>query len=105
MTCPLADHTPMANDEVQLDRPAEAVFQAIVGRYQRRADEIAQFVTTKYSFEDWLNWEAFAACAANAGWRVSPKPSYCALGVEDCKDFGDLLVDVGGNKVLVEIGL
>lgn len=84
---------------------ATDVFHAIAQRYAARSADIAQFVATKYSFEEWLNWEAFAACATNAAWRLSPKPSYCNLGVADCKDYGDLLVGMGGSKVLVEIGL
>jgi hypothetical protein len=84
---------------------AEEVFRAIAKRYGQRADDIARFAGAKYSFEEWLNWEAFAACSTVNEWEARPKPSYCTLGVEDCKDYGDLLVTNGSEAVLVEIGL
>ena len=82
-----------------------SVFKTIADRFQSRALEIERYTRTRYSFEEWLNWEAFAACSANPGWQAQPKPSYCKLGVQDCKDYGDLLIVAGESKVLVEIGL
>lgn len=82
-----------------------SVFDVIAQRFRSRADEIAGFARTRYSFEEWLNWEAFAACSENPAWQVKPKPSYCDLGISDCKDYGDLLVGTGETKVLVEVGL
>jgi len=50
---------------------ARTVFDAIADRFEGRAADIAGFVQTGYSFEEWLNWEAFAAChqrnSRNAG--------------------------------------
>lgn len=95
----------MANPTAPSDALAAKVFHAVAGRYQGRADDLARFTATRYSFEEWLNWEAFAACCQFSEWQVQPKPSYCALGVGGCKDHGDLLVVADGQKVLVEIGL
>jgi hypothetical protein len=81
------------------------VFRTIVARFQQGVCDISRFAATGYSFGEWLNWEAFAACSANPRWKVQPKPSYCSLGLAECKDFGDLLVADADNKVLVEIGL
>ena len=83
----------------------EDVFRVIVARFQQGVGDIARFAATGYSFEEWLNWEAFAACSANPRWRAQPKPSYCSLGLAGCKDFGNLLVADADKKVLVEIGL
>lgn len=77
---------------------------AIASRCQDRAEHISMFVDTGYSFEEWLNWESFIACS-ESGWKVSPRPSYAALGVENCGDYADLLVTEANERVLVEIGL
>lgn len=90
----------MAATELSAD-----VFSAIVNRWQSRADDIACFAKARYSFEEWLNWEAFAACCAEPTWTVSPRPSYRKLGNPDCRDYGDLLVADGADQVLVEVGL
>lgn len=84
---------------------AQRVFDTIIARYAIRAIDIANFTRTKYSFEEWLNWEAFAACAAVSEWRSYAKPRYRDLGAIDCKDFGDLLVCEGSDRLLVEVGL
>jgi hypothetical protein len=81
------------------------VFERIVGRWRARADDIACFANARYSFEEWLNWEAYAACCPEPAWKVSPKPSYKKMGAADCKDFGDLLVAASDDRVLVEICL
>ena len=81
------------------------MFEVIATRLASRNAEISYFTATRYSFEEWLNWEAFAACAAITGWQAKPKPRYCDLGVSDCKDFGDLSVTERGSVVLVEVGL
>jgi hypothetical protein len=86
---------------------AAAVFESIAAHLVSRADEIALFAQTRYSFEEWLNWEAFAACRARVGWTVAPKPCYSAHTDPGCKDYGDLLVtDKASNaRVWIEIGL
>jgi hypothetical protein len=57
---------------------AAKVFQTIARHLEARADAIALFAQARYSFEEWLNWEAFAACRANPAWTVAPKPCYRA---------------------------
>jgi hypothetical protein len=83
----------------------ERVFNALSDRFAARAADIGLFTAAKYSFEEWLNWEAYAACAIVPGWQTHAKPRYCDLGAAGCKDFGDLLVMDGQNSLLVEIGL
>jgi hypothetical protein len=93
--------------EAQLNErsPAMTVFGAIADRYCKRADEITRFASTRYSFEEWLNWEAYSACSVCPGLEVLPKPNYRKLGADGGKDIGDLLVTSGASRVLVEIGL
>jgi hypothetical protein len=81
------------------------VFQNIASRLASKSTDIARFVSTRYSFEEWLTWEAFAACSAIEDWEVGPKPSYRTHGVQECRDYGDLLVVEGRESVLVELGL
>jgi hypothetical protein len=81
------------------------VFDTIVSRFASRSGDVARFTATRYSFEVWLNWEAYAACVTSPGWQVFAKPRYCDLGADGCRDFGDLLVVDRDAKLLVEIGL
>ena len=84
-----------------------AVFDTIVQRFCEKAPEIAKFANTGYSFEEWLNWEAYAACVAKPGWSVAPRPAYAKLSQEPCRDFGDLLISEHepSRQTLVEIAL
>lgn len=86
-------------------RLAWCVFDAITNRFTTRADEIARFTASGYSFEEWLNWEAFSACASIPNVKVAPKPPYSTLGLRCSQDKGDLLVVSDECCVLVEIGL
>ena len=81
------------------------VFNTIAEQFVERATDIAAFVKTGYSFEEWLNWEAFAACQRHADWVVHPKPQYKKLGVANTRELADLLVEHDALQVAVEIGL
>jgi hypothetical protein len=89
----------------QTDSLSRNVFEVIADHLKSEAPNISRFVHTGYSFEEWLNWEAFAACSQVKGWKVDPKPAYCSFGVEGCKDIADLLITAGDSKLVVEIGL
>jgi hypothetical protein len=84
---------------------SRGVFDTIAARFAGRVSDIALFTATRFSFEEWLNWEAFAGCKAVDSWQVHAKPRYCNLGAAGCKDFGDLLVVENHKTLLVEIGL
>ena len=85
----------------------EQVFCAIAGQLASRAADIARFARTRYSFEEWCNWEAFLACSSRPQWQVSPKPMYRSFGVLTSRDYGDLIVrnKDSGAKVFIEIGI
>lgn len=83
----------------------QRVFAVIAERFRDRAGDIATFAQTAYSFEEWCNWEALAACNTVRGWRVQPKPRYRDCGADGRKWLGDLLITDGDQHVLVEIGL
>jgi hypothetical protein len=91
------------DDRTTVNSPAR-VFQAIADRFTSRSADLARFAETRYSFEEWCNWEAYAAAVA-AGWTASARPRYCKLSDLTCRDYGDLLVSLNGHRVLVEIGL
>lgn len=85
---------------------ASRVFRTIVRRFRDRATEIAAFTKTGWSFEEWLNWEAYAACSLVRGWECDARPRYIRLGDHpSCTGFGDLLVTEGEGCVLIEVGL
>src|SRR5437773_1858974 len=88
-----------------MSRIATEVFDLIVARLAGKASEITWFVETGYSFEEWLNFEAYAACRAAARWNVNPRPAYASLAVEHCREFADLLVADAASSVVVEVGL
>lgn len=85
---------------------ANEVFDVISKRLGQSAKQISFFAKSGYSFEEWCNWEAFFACCEIPNWVVSPRPRYRDLGLNNCKDLGDLLVKTEqGTQVLVEVGL
>lgn len=83
------------------------VFGSIATRFDLRRNDIAKFASTSYSFEEWLNWEAFLACSEHVGWTAFPKYQYKHAGIENCTSFADLLVSCQDmeSSVLVEIKL
>ena len=83
---------------------ATRVFEMIVDRFISRSQDIARFAATRYSFEEWCNWEAYAAAAAT-GLEATPRPRYCDLSDPASRGFGDVSVVVGNLNVLVEVGL
>jgi|GEM_PF-6958573 len=83
----------MPNISKRPESLAARAFAAIAERCSVRSKDIARFTASQYSFEEWVNWEAFGACAEVREWEVHPKPRYCNLGVTDCKDLGDLLIN------------
>lgn len=84
---------------------ATQVFTTVADHLSKRADDIALYARSGYSFEEWLNWEAFAACSRLPGWKVLPKPSYRSLGITNSNQAGDVLVQAGDGRVIVEVGL
>jgi hypothetical protein len=80
-------------------------FEAVYDHFSARTRSLQRIVETKYSFEEWVNWEVFLACS-NAGFsKVTPRPTYRRCGAVACKSLGDILLEGGSEKVLVEIGL
>lgn len=85
---------------------APDVFRTIASRLLERAEAIGRMATTGYSFEEWMNWEAFEACKEKADWEVAPKPPYGSGGTKGSRDLADLKVAAkSGNAVVVEIAL
>jgi hypothetical protein len=82
---------------------AEQIFKAICKHLFGQSDAVRLFAATGYSFEEWCNWEAFAACKLE-GWTVTPKPRYSKFGGTS-RGLGDLSVSVDDETVFVEIGL
>ena len=81
------------------------ILSVIFNHYRDLLPQIAQYTHTGYSFEEWLNWEAFWACHKK-GWKSSPKPEYKAVGFKNSKYQADLLVDsLQIKKTLIEFGL
>ena len=83
---------------------AQRVFKVVADRYMERAADIALFTKTGFSFAEWLNWEAFAACQRIKRWHAKPRPRYHSFNIK-CQGFGDLWVEEGDERVLAEIGL
>lgn len=81
---------------------ATEVFETVASRLVAKAEDIALFTSTQYSFEEWLNWEAWAGCSSREAWEVKPKPRY-----PDAKYLADLEVidHRHARRVIVEIGL
>ncbi len=91
-----------------LDMPrVKQVFDRIAAHLLERRCDILEFAKTKYSFEEWCNWEAFLAC--QDGWKdvePRPRPRYGAYLNRDDGRFADLaLVGPGNVSTLVEVGV
>jgi len=98
----------MASKKSEMVGLARETFDVIASRLEQKAQDIVLFTKAQYSFEEWINCEAFAACSAEQNWHVDPRPSYKKiLRLDKCNDLGDLLVTnhETGQEVLVEIGL
>lgn len=81
------------------------VFRTIGERLLLRSQSIARMAKTEYSFEEWINWEAYAACTERPGWTVDPKPPYRAIVGSGVRDLADLKVTGSGKPVFVEIAI
>lgn len=80
-------------------------FETVYEHFKAKACSLRRFVETTYSFEEWINWESFLACAEAGFAKVVPKPCYSQCGAGGCQSSGDILLENGHEKVLVEIGL
>ncbi len=83
---------------------ATDVFRCITDRFAKRNRDIELLIHQGYSFEEWLNWEAFLACNAISRWRASGRPQYRFIGVKASKDYADLMVEHGDTRVIAEVG-
>lgn len=82
------------------------VFLAVSARLVARSVDIGRMAATGYSFEEWVNWEAYLACDSVAGWKACPKPGYRHHGCPDTDDLADLSVETESeNSVIVEIAI
>ena len=82
------------------------ILATILEHHKQHLSQISQFTRTGYSFEEWLNWQAYWACSQKKGWKSSPKPEYNAVGFKTSKSQADLLVEITGQaKAIIEFGL
>jgi hypothetical protein len=82
---------------------SKTAFDAISARLELRAKDFAVIAQTGYSFEEWINCEAYVACKEKRSDSVvSPRPHYSEVGSE-LNAFGDLLIPRKLNKLLIEI--
>lgn len=79
----------------------DGTIQAIAQMMRARAADIGHFARTEYSFEEWFNWECYAACL-RAGLNVAPKASYSSAGLEGSRSIGDLRVSGDDRLVMIE---
>lgn len=77
------------------------VFRTICDRLRSKAADLRLLIESGYSFEEWLNWEAYLACKLRQEHfpfcEVSPKPTYASEGVateagDPDRNLGDLRV-------------
>jgi hypothetical protein len=81
------------------------VLTAIADHLGNATERLSAFAVTGYSFEEWLNWEAYWACRAR-GFACSPKPECRASGFKDSKHQADLMMTLAsGERAIVECGL
>ena len=80
------------------------VFGRIAQHWATLTDKIAAIVQTRYSFEEWLNWEALVAFLNLPDWTVRPRPRYRD---KDRVEYGDLLATNlrAGTSVFIETKL
>lgn len=83
------------------------VVRIICDRLASKSADIHLMMETKYSFEEWLNWEAYLACRLHQSsypfCEVTAKPSYrVANGLDEVSEpnrmLGDLLVGASYDK-------
>lgn len=82
---------------------AAEVFEVIATHLAARSQDLAVLAETGYSFEEWLNWEAYLACVRE-GWKPQPRPAYRSLMEPGAsREFRDLLVgEASGRPLLIE---
>jgi hypothetical protein len=81
------------------------VFETIRSHMLDQIDDLHRFARTRYSFEEWFNWEAFSACDRVPGWTASPRPRYDSCGATASRDFGDLLVEAQSDRLMLEVAI
>ena len=79
---------------------AERVFGILADRLSTK-EEFGLIVSSGSSFENWLNFEFYVACI-DAGLTCAITPRYSALSCEYIKGYGDLLIEAGKNKLMIE---
>ena len=85
---------------MKTDSALWAAIRSIAKQWQSRQEDIRSFAETKYSFEEWLNWEAFCACKSQH-LKVTPKPTYPRSQKQ-----ADLRIELDGKKFIwIEIAL
>lgn len=82
-------------------------FHAVLAEhFGPRASAITRFAATRYSFEEWFNWELFSAFSFR-GFTCHPKPAYRqTFAPELAGQLGDLLIEgSNGERWLIEVAL
>lgn len=88
----------------QNDASVWTAIKVIADAWQAQSAKILAYASTGYSFEEWLNWEAYYACKAS--YSPDAKPNYSAYGVAGSLQKADLFLKPNGQrKILIEIGL
>src|SRR5688572_5427945 len=82
----------------------DRILTAVGRRFGERTRDLQRIAHTGYSFEEWFNWEVIFACGNVKRVSVMPRPSYQHCGISDCKLLGDIFVEEGPEKLILEIG-
>lgn len=80
-------------------------FETVYEHFKSRKCSLRRIIKTEYSFEEWFNCETILACSDDRFAAVGPRPFYDRCGAVACKSYGDILVEDGPEKLLVEIGM
>jgi hypothetical protein len=83
---------------------AQDVFTAVAKHLGGKSEQIETIAATGYSFEEWVNWEAYLACKGVADWVVLPRPGYRGHGIAT-SDLGDLYVRSDSRELFVEVAV
>lgn len=82
----------------------ESKFLHTVSQFlRRRSGDVESILLAGYSFEEWCNWEIFLA--AKPLGTALPRPAYANCGAVGSKLLGDLRLDVGAERLLVELAV
>ncbi len=85
---------------------AAEVFHTVAACLVQDAESLIRMAATGYSFEEWVNWNAFLVCHRRWGGNTAPKPGYRYFELADTAEMADLWVQTPhGEKVIVEVGL